>query len=282
MKNIISNNLDQDNENIWDAYWQHQWQLPEQDEAMNYFLSIILEKNYRLSKNKTIESALELGGGSGRASRYLNNMGAETGILDNSTEAIAYCKYINQDVPHPVTFYEYDLFDIDYNKIKKDYNLCWNAGVIEHFSPDLQLKMIEVMGNIIDFDGMIVIFTPYSRCVFYRIGKWILEKLNRFPYGDEIPTKSLKHVIPSNMRLIEKEISVGFVILLFNGFKALSYLPQLGKIGIQLNQLINYFFYFCLSKQISRDIILGFDFLLSKIFGGYLLMTSIEKVKSNS
>ena len=86
---------------------------------MNFFLAIILAKFYKTLKNKSISSAIELGAGSGRASRYLNFMGAQTGILDLSKEAIAYCRYINKGVPQPVEYYHCDIFNIKYNKKMK-------------------------------------------------------------------------------------------------------------------------------------------------------------------
>lgn len=262
---------------VWDTYWKKQWAAPDRDEAMNYLLAIILWDNFGRIRSRPISSSIEMGAGSGRASRYLNLMGAMTGILDVSPEAIAYCRYVNKEVPHPVAFYLNDIFEIDHSTIPVDYDLCWNAGVLEHFSIADQKTIIEVMLKRVHATGFVVVFTPYSGSLFYRVGKFLLEKMYRFPYGEETPVHSMKPALPDSARLVEKEISIGFLILIFNGFKALSYLPLMGSLGVNLNRFTNQIAFFLLSKKELRDIGLRTDRLLSFLFGGYLLMSIIEK-----
>lgn len=41
--------------------------------------------------------------------------------------------------------------------------------------------------------GIVLTFNPYSRAIFYRIGKWWAEKTHKWEFGPEFPVKSLRN-----------------------------------------------------------------------------------------
>lgn len=56
------------------------------------------------------------------------------------------------------------------------YDLTWNAGVLEHFTFDEKVDILNEMVRITKPGGIILILTPYSKCLPYRVGKAFAEK----------------------------------------------------------------------------------------------------------
>ena len=54
--------------------------------------------------------------------------------------------------------------------------------------------------------GKVIILVPYSKAVLYRIGKWIREKLKIWNVGQEMPLKTMKHLIPGNCVLVKEYV----------------------------------------------------------------------------
>lgn len=258
---------------VWDKYWSRENATPQKDDVMSLFLAYSLDYlscDYFGSSSK---SSLEMGAGSGRTSRYLNEMGARTGILDISEEALRLCQYVTQGLEHPVDLYLANIFEVSKANVPHSYDLVWNAGVLEHFPPPEQTEILRRMLVPLSEKGYVVLFTPYAGSLFYRVGKYLLEKLNAFPYGREIPVHTLRDVLPPELVIAKPEKSVGFVILLFNAFKALSSTPVVGPVFFILNRIFNPFWCQILRNPAGRTIIFAVDALFSRAFGGYLLLS---------
>lgn len=258
---------------VWDKLWNQQASEAQVHDPMSFFISHAVKQDFEGLLNRKPISAIEMGAGPGRSSQYLNSFGIKTGILDYSDEAIALAKKVNAYNPSPTRYYTLDIFKVSPQSIPENYDLVWNAGVLEHFSPEQQKEILSRMASVQDASGLTMVLTPYAGSVLYRLGKWVLEKLGRFPYGQETPVRTLKPVLPENVELVVPERSVGFVILLFNGFKALSNIPGLGGMGGLLQKLSTTVVTAALTYSFSRKAIFLADRILSKILGGYLLLT---------
>lgn len=265
--------MDEKNIKIWDEYWSAQYGSLGKEEAHCLFLAYLLLREFKKLQRYPAQSAIEMGAGAGRTSRYLNQMGLETGILDNSPEAIKLARYVNTELPHLVRFYCLDLLKIDQSSISEKYDITWNAGVLEHFSKKEQLEILQKMAEATSLKGLVILLTPYRYSFFYRLGKYVLEKIKRFPYGQEIPVDTLQDVIPSSLKLETQERSVGFLIFFFNGFKAISYLPGFSHMGPICYSWINKWTVYLLHFSLVRSLIFGLDRVLSRLLGGYLLLT---------
>src|SRR4051794_10095384 len=99
-------------ENVWDRVWVHENDKPLKEDPMCFFLALVVQNAMKKAGAAQLESAIEMGAGSGRTSRYLNDMGATTGILDISDEALKLCRFANQNTSQPVNYYRQDLFQI--------------------------------------------------------------------------------------------------------------------------------------------------------------------------
>lgn len=265
---------------VWDKYWSRQNSAPQKDDVMSLFLAHQIKSTCKKVLGRFAASLLEMGAGSGRTSRYLNEMGASTGILDVSEEALTLAKFVTQGLGNPVDLYLADIFKVEKEAFSTEYEVVWNAGVIEHFPPNEQTEIIRRMAVPLKNGGVVLLLTPYSGSLLYRVGKFILEKLKAFPYGSEIPIASVNPILPKELELVSAERSVGFVILLFNAFKALSSTPLLGPVFFSLNALLNPCLCFLFRLEASRRFTFFVDRILSKLFGGYLLLSVCRRKQS--
>jgi glycosyltransferase involved in cell wall biosynthesis/SAM-dependent methyltransferase len=71
-------------------------------------------------------------------------------------------------------------------------DVVWSSGVLEHWTDEELLPIVSEMARI-SRKGVISL-VPYAGCVFYRLGKHLAEVSGRWPYGREIPRRSLKPV----------------------------------------------------------------------------------------
>lgn len=262
-----------DQTQVWQNYWTRENQSPSRDDAMCLFLSYAIEDAFRRLKGRTPNSAIEMGAGSGRTSRYLNERGAETGILDLSPEALKLAAHANQGLRREVRYFEADLFKFTRNEIGRVYELVWNAGVLEHFTALEQRALLSKMGTVATKNGLLLLLCPYSKSFLYLVGKAALEAMGKFPYGREVPVETLRPVLPDDMEMVGSEKSIGFLILFFNVFKLFANFPGLRTVGGLSHRAVNGTVVALLKSEPTRQLVFWVDKILSRIFGGYLLMS---------
>jgi SAM-dependent methyltransferase len=71
-------------------------------------------------------------------------------------------------------------------------DVVWSSGVLEHWTDEELLPIVSEMARI--SRKSVISLVPYAGCVFYRMGKHLAEASGRWPYGREIPRRSLKPI----------------------------------------------------------------------------------------
>jgi hypothetical protein len=51
-------------------------------------------------------------------------------------------------------------------------------------------------------------FNPYNGSVFYRLGKWVAEKNGSWPYGRELPVRTMKDIFEGSGFVLQAEYSI--------------------------------------------------------------------------
>lgn len=74
----------------------------------------------------------------------------------------------------------------------KEVDISWSGGVLEHWTDDELLPIVREIGRVTK--RKVISFVPNANCVFYRVGKRLLEKNGLWPYGREIPRRSLRSI----------------------------------------------------------------------------------------
>lgn len=238
--------------------WSNYWASVDNVAPWDTLSEIILASLQRECRSLSDTEILEAGCGTGRISHRLALAGAKVTCLDITQEALDLAQTVFGETPCQLRLGSI----LDMPKDAKS-DLVWNAGVIEHFTTEDQRLAISEFLAILNPGGKVVIYTPYSRSPVYRLGKFILECLGRWPYGVEIPKHTLADCLPQGARLHD-EHTICFLPLLFDSHKFLTPLRR------PLRWL-----WTSMLKRFGREKVVTWDRTLSRYLGGYLLVSVI-------
>lgn len=243
-------------EKVWSHYWKSVAKLDDWD-SLSELIYLTL---YRELQQQLDQEVLEAGCGTGRISYRLALAGGRVTCLDITEEALALARLTFGETPG--RFIRGSILNLPKDH---SYDMVWNAGVLEHFSPEDQGRALAEFIRVLSPRGVVVLLTPYSRSPLYRLGKFVLEKLGRWPYGVEIPEASLADRVPPNA-ILEREYTVALLPLLFDSYKFLS--PLRTPLRWSWQRLLGLLG----PAQISH-----LDKVLSRLLGGYLLVSILRQ-----
>jgi len=195
---------------IWEDIWKKA-KLEEWDNLSETIYRILCEATVGI-KDKLM---LEAGSGTGRISLKLKEEGRRDVILlDVSKTAVRISKEYFKERGQIGFLILGSIFNIPVRDNSID--IVWNAGVLEHFSDHERTLALKEMTRVCEKNGSIVTLNPYSRAIFYIIGKWFAEKRNTWIYGYEKPIKSMtKYAVKNCVWIAEYsadfDTSIGFL-----------------------------------------------------------------------
>ncbi|MEJ5376952.1 MAG: methyltransferase domain-containing protein [bacterium] len=152
------------------------------------------------------ERVLEIGSGTGEISLGLALAGRQVTILDISQQSLdfaqacaadlglrleAVCSDAQQPLPFPNDFFD----------------CVWSSGLLEHFTPAERRAMLREWRRVAR--GRVISLVPNAASVAYRMGKALMEREGRWPYGLEIPILSLREDFEAVGLYVMSECSVG-------------------------------------------------------------------------
>lgn len=157
------------------------------------------------------KQVLEAGSGTGKISLRLSMDGAAVTLVDYSPQALEQSRLAfrqkNRDAQG-----QWVLADIREVPLPGGgYDLCWSAGVLEHFSLEEQVRILREMRRLTRPGGKVAVLVPYSRSLPYRLGKSYAEAAGTWRYGTEIPMDSLREAFRLAEIEAELETDIGFV-----------------------------------------------------------------------
>lgn len=247
-------------EKVWSRYWESVKKVDAWD-SLSELIYLTLQRELTNHHGRAI---MEAGCGTGRISHRLALAGAEVTCLDITEEALALARVTFGETPG--RFVRGSILDLPKSH---SYDMVWNAGVLEHFKPEDQSRALAEFISVVSSDGVAVILTPYSRSPLYRIGKFILEKLGRWPYGIEIPEATLADRVPPSA-VLEREYTIALLALLFDSYKFLK--PLRLPLRWSWSRLL---------KLVGPAKLGLWDEALSRLLGGYLLVSVLRPKSTN-
>ncbi len=241
-------------EENWNKVWEDLNEKTAEWNELSELILTILIKEISKVKDKKI---LEAGSGTGRISLRLAQKGARVTLLDTSPKAIEFSKKLFSKYNQNGVFVNNSIFNIPFPN--ETFDVVWNAGVLEHFLKEKQEIALKEMIRVCKKDGVIITLNPYQGAIFYRIGRWFLERKGQWQIDYEMPIKTLKNFSENNNFLVDKEYNIGF-------FESLNYMIHIPLISYLIRIIL----------KIKNKLLGGKAFML-KNFGGYLLVTIIKK-----
>lgn len=218
-------------EKTWNEIWKETKELPCWDDLSQLIYDALVKQINNFNKKKILEA----GSGTGRISLRLARNGARVYLIDSSQSAINISKELFKKEEIKADFKCASIFKIPYPD--NFFDIVWNAGVLEHFEKEKQIQAIKEMVRVSKKNGLIITFNPYSKAIFYRIGKWFGEKRGRWIAGYEKPVKTLKEDFKRNGIKYINEYDVGFKETL----RFLGYIPY-GRFLIKIIDKLEKFF----------------------------------------
>lgn len=256
-------------EKDWGRVWEET--LPRWD----YLCQIIYEVLVKECGGMAGKTVLEAGSGSGRISLAAARDGAQVRLLDYSRQAIRLSRTYFALAQKPVLTTAGSIFQLPFRSAS--YDVVWNAGLIEHYEPWEQKMALREMSRVVRPHGLVITVNPFAGSILHNVGKYVIESVATYPYGREIPIRTL---IPMQeqmgCRLIKPEYSVGFLCLFVGVFKRLALLPRGKSVFNRIFLTLSHAFCALHQSRLGPTVI-RIDRWLSRVFGGYVLVSVFER-----
>ncbi|NOR55566.1 MAG: methyltransferase domain-containing protein [Sulfurovum sp.] len=173
--------------------------------------------NQELGNNtKIIEVGCELGVTSLLLSDYF-----EKTLLDLNPLAIELTEQAHVKLNKKADFIVADMFDMPIEN--KQFDIVFNAGVIEHFNETERTKAFREYARILKDGGVMFIAFPNHYSLPYRLAYKIRKLLKKWPYPDEYKIYELKNEINNSNLILEKRLILSKKSLM----RWLNFLPPL-------------------------------------------------------
>lgn len=125
---------------------------------------------------------IEAGCGAGWQSLALARTGRfQVSLLDFSREALAHARQLFEREAMPAHFLEGDVFESG----APDFDLVFNAGVLEHYTFDEQVAFLHGMAS--RSRNYVLVLVPNELCYWYWLWRVHEVSVGRWPYGKEVP-----------------------------------------------------------------------------------------------
>lgn len=163
-------------------------------------LIAVINKAYE-EESKVIEVGCELG-----VTTLLLCDKFDKTLLDLNPLAIELTKKAHKALDKQANFIIADMFSMPIEN--KEFNILFNAGVIEHFSKEERKRAFKEYSRILKDDGVMFIAFPNHYSLPYRLAYKIRKLLNKWIYPDEYKIYNLEEEIESNNLVLEERLTL--------------------------------------------------------------------------
>ena len=179
----------------WDRIYASQEIIDEKEALLSFNQEF---KNTILQLLPDGGKTIEIGCGAGWQSLALARTGKfDITLLDFSQEALNYSRRLFEREGLCANFILQDAFE----QGKPDYDLVFNAGVLEHYSYENQIRLLKSMAS--RSRRYVLVLVPNTDCYWYWIWRINTAQKSEWLYGKEVPQK--------DMSTIFKETALNFI-----------------------------------------------------------------------
>jgi ubiquinone/menaquinone biosynthesis C-methylase UbiE len=189
---------------LWDSVWlRHEGLAPWDGLCEEIWASLV----GNLDDLRGLQM-LEAGCGRGRIAVRAAAGGAQVSLLDVSAAALQVAQAFLRGARQQAHLCQGDLLAMPFET--ESFDVVWNAGVIEHFAGDDQVRAIREMARVCRARGLVLTFVPNAQAIIYRIAKGRAERSKQWIWGHEEPVISMRSLFEREglALLQEKAIAV--------------------------------------------------------------------------
>jgi 2-polyprenyl-3-methyl-5-hydroxy-6-metoxy-1,4-benzoquinol methylase len=134
----------------------------------------------------------DVGSGTGITSAYLAARGAKLTLVDISQKALDFQKKYFGSKQLTAKYCKQDAFNMKF--AANSFDAVWNGGVIEHFSDEQKVEMMEKMWKLVKPGGVLLITAPNAHDLPFMAAKKILQWRKKWAFGfeDDLTAERLK------------------------------------------------------------------------------------------
>ena len=204
--------------------WGDIWETIEETEIGGSTYMFDYYKEF-LGKGFKGKKILEIGCGTGVNSILMASAGAKVSVMDFSKEALDVVKKLAGNLN--IEYMHMDMFTSD---IENEFDVVHSEGVVEHYLMPRRQEVLDIHTKAVKKGGKVLIIVPNARCVPYRIGKRVADRLGLWIYGNEYPytERELIHRMKRSGLVYEKSLG-GEFLLSFPWVAAPLWLSRYGK-----------------------------------------------------
>jgi SAM-dependent methyltransferase len=202
---------------------------------------------------------LEVGSGSGLVSLALARRGAAVTLCDISPEAVRFSKAVFARAGASETTVQGSLLDLPFEN--DAFDVTWNAGVIEHFEHEDQIRGVGEMLRVTRPEGKVIVAVPSARARIYARAKAYADRRNAWQPGYEVPMETLADIAGQVPAEVVTEYRIGalaelhFLKYYFGGLRPMrlawaGLVEMLSLALFPLNRLPGYLLVSVLKKQV--------------------------------
>jgi len=152
---------------------------------------------------------LEVGSGTGLVSLALAKRGAAVTLCDISPEAVKLSKAIFARAKVPGDTVQGSILDLSFED--DAFDVTWNAGVVEHFEGEEQLRALREMLRVTKPEGRVIVAVPWADARIYRRAKAYADSRGAWQPGYEAPIATFADIAPRLPAAILHEYATGYL-----------------------------------------------------------------------
>ena len=151
-------------------------------------------------------SLIELGSGSGHLSAILSERGYQVTLMDFSKEVLDKSERLFKKKGLKAEFICGDIFNVNQH-VKKEYDVTWNSGVMEHFTTEKLLELFKTIKDITKHYYVCVVPNPES--LPYLLFRYKAMKAGNWLYGMEFLRDDYEEIAEAVGFKLRKKIYLG-------------------------------------------------------------------------
>ena len=170
----------------WDNYFEALPLLQEDDCTARFNAELVAAVAALLPNGgRTLEAGC---GAAWQSLAIARHAGFQASLLDFSPKALDYARRVFERENLPAQFIQDDLS----NPSEPEFDLVFNAGVLEHYTFEEQANLVRGMGA--RSRRYVLVLVPNRACYWYWVWRQFRSKRDAWPWGKEIPMGSLASV----------------------------------------------------------------------------------------